>query len=152
MIKKAGLLILICVGGGWLTGLLTQAGVKEWYPALIKSPLTPKDFVFPVVWTILYFCMALSAALVWESKSPNKPRALMLFFGQLFLNFSWSWLFFYLKRPDFALVDICLLWAALAYTVVLFWNISKSAALLLLPYLIWVSFALYLNLYICTHN
>ncbi|MBS0635379.1 MAG: tryptophan-rich sensory protein [Verrucomicrobia bacterium] len=152
MIKKILVLVLVCVGGGWLTGLLTQTSVKEWYPTLIKSPLTPKDVVFPIVWTILYFCMALSAALVWQSKSPNKARALSLFFIQLVLNFSWSWIFFYLKRPDFALIDICLLWAALAYTVVLFWNISKTAGLLLLPYLIWVSFAVYLNLYIYIHN
>ncbi len=152
MIKKIAILLLVCVGGGWLTGLLTQTSVKEWYPTLIKSPLTPKDFVFPLVWTILYVCMAISAALVWESKSPNKRKALALFFLQLLLNFSWSWLFFYLKRPDLALIDIVILWAAVVYTGYTFWQASKPAALLLLPYMFWISFALYLNGYIYRYN
>lgn len=152
MLRKIVALTLLCVGGGWLTGLFTQTGVKEWYPTLIKSPLTPPDFLFPIVWTILYFCMALSSALVWDSKKREKAKALTFFFIQLVLNFSWSWLFFYLQRPDLALVDIFMLWLALAYTIVLFWQHSKMAAFLLMPYILWVSYAVYLNAYIYVHN
>lgn len=128
MIKKFLASLILCVGGGWLTGLVTTASVKQWYPHLIKSPLTPPDIVFPIVWTILYFLMALSLTIVWNSHSTQKAKALLVFCLQLALNFIWSLLFFYLKSPDFALCDILLLWMCLAYTVVLFWKVSKVAA------------------------
>ncbi len=152
MIKKFLLLALICVGGGWLSGLLTQTSVKVWYPHLIKSPLTPPDFVFPVVWTLLYFSMAIASSLVWNSQRLNKQKALTFFFIQLVLNFAWSWLFFYLRRPDLALIELAVLWLILAYTIVLFWKNTPLAALLLLPYMAWVSFAMYLNAYIYVNN
>lgn len=144
--------LLICVGGGWLTGFATQSGVKEWYPTLIKSPLTPPDYVFPLAWTILYCMMAVALTLVWESPTQRKEWAFLLFGCQLFFNFVWSWLFFHLHLIDLAFLDIILLWIMVFATMIAFERHSKLAMLLLIPYLAWVSFAFYLNLYIWIYN
>lgn len=137
--------LALCVGGGWLTGYVTQHSVKEWYPQLIKPYGTPPDIVFPVVWTILYVLMALALTIVWAGKSPSKTKALIFFFVQLFLNFTWSWLFFYQQSPGYALFDIALLLLFIGLTVHAFWQQSRLAGYLLLPYLAWVSYAAYLN-------
>lgn len=144
--------LIVCVGGGWLTGLMTQHGIKEWYPHLIKSAGTPPDMLFPIVWTILYFFMAISFTLLYLSDSPNKKKAFLFFGIQLFLNFIWSWLFFYLESPGLALIDILLLWFFIFLTIRSFSKHTKSGAYLLYPYLLWVSYALYLNLFIQLHN
>ena len=144
--------LALCLGGGWLTGYVTQHSVKEWYPQLIKPYGTPPDVVFPIVWTILYILMALALTLVWAGKSSNKTKALLLFFAQLFLNFTWSWLFFYQKSPSYALLDIAFLLLLIGLTVHAFWQQSRLAAYLLLPYLAWVSYAAYLNFFIWLYN
>lgn len=144
--------LLLCVGGGILTGFFTQYGLKEWYPTLVKSSGTPPNFVFPVVWTVLYAMMALSLALVWDNSSKKKLSAYLAFFTQLFLNFIWSWLFFYLRRPDLSLIDIFALWLSIGATIYFFSKHSRLASLLLIPYLIWVSYAAYLNFFIYLHN
>jgi translocator protein len=144
--------LLLCLGGGWLTGLLTEHGVKHWYPHLIKPSGTPPDIVFPVVWTILYTLMAISLTLLWTSKSPQKKTALLFFGIQLFLNFIWSWLFFYLQHPGFALIDIFMLWFFIFMTIVSFWRHTILGSYLLMPYLVWVTYAAYLNFFIWLYN
>lgn len=144
--------LLICLGGGWLNGLSTEASIENWYPRLYKPSWTPPNITFPIVWTILYALMALSLALVWTSRTSGKKLAITFFAIQLFLNFLWSWLFFYFKKPGYALVDVILLWFAIAITIDLFWKHSRWGACILIPYLVWVSFAFYLNLYIWSHN
>lgn len=144
--------LILCLGGGWLTGYMTQHGVKEWYPELIKPYGTPPNVIFPIVWTLLYILMAASLTLIWTAKAVNRTKALFFFFVQLFLNFSWSWLFFYQKSPGFALVDITFLLLFIWLTIGALWKEQRIAAYLLLPYAIWVSYAAYLNLFIWLNN
>lgn len=144
--------LILCLGGGWITGFFTQSGVHDWYITLAKSPLTPPNSVFPIVWTLLYILMAISLYLVWTTPGEKKEIALTCFGIQLILNFSWSWIFFYHHLIGTALLDILLLWTAIALTIALFSKISWSAAILQVPYLAWVTFAFYLNYYIWLHN
>ncbi len=144
--------LILCVGGGWLTGLVTQHSVKEWYPQLIKPYGTPPDMVFPIVWTLLYVLMAISLTIIWAGKSEQKAKALFLFFSQLILNFAWSLLFFYLKSPGLALIDIAFLLLLVVLTINAFWKQSSVAAYLLVPYVVWVSYASYLNFCIWVFN
>lgn len=146
------LCLLLCLGGGWLTGFQTQTGVRDWYPHLTKPLGTPPDFVFPIVWTILYILMAISLTLLWTSRTVQKQTAFLFFGIQLFLNFIWSWIFFYLQRPGAALIDIVLLWIAISLTIYHFWRHTRYGSYLLLPYLAWVTYALYLNLFIWIYN
>lgn len=149
---KLFLSILLCLGGGWLTGLLTEYGVKEWYPHLIKPHGTPPDIVFPVVWTILYITMGVSLALLWSSPHLDKKKSFFLFFLQLFLNFIWSGIFFSLQSPGLALIDLVLLWFTLILTIGAFWHHTRLGSILLVPYFCWVSYAFYLNLFIWLYN
>ena len=131
---------------------LAMAGVGAtnlpgpWYAQLQKPALTPPDWVFGPVWTLLYLLMGVAAGLVWQKVGLRQARvALGLYLVQLALNAAWSWLFFGLHWPGWALVDIGLLWLAIAATIAAFSRISVAAAWLLAPYLAWVSFASYLN-------
>lgn len=150
--KKLPLCLLLCLGGEWLAGLLNQNGIKEWYPHLTKPFGTPANIVFPIVWTVLYIFMAIALALLWESKTAQKGRAFLFFAIQLFLNFSWSVIFFYFQNPLLALVDLVLLWIFIFLTIRNFWRHTPLGASLLLPYLAWVTYAFYLNLFIWIYN
>lgn len=135
--------IVIClvVGG---SGAAFPPG--EWYRQLAKPPFNPPAWVFGPVWTLLYILMGVSAWLVWLR--PGLPAAripLLLFAAQMALNGAWSWIFFGGHQVGLALIDILLLWAAIAATLISFWRIRRPAAALLIPYLLWVSFATYLN-------
>jgi len=144
--------ILLCLGGGWVTGLVTQNGIKTWYPFLNKPPGTPPDIAFPIVWSFLYLLMALSLTLMWTSPSSNKRNAFIFFGAQLFFNFIWSLLFFYMQDPKTALIDISLLWVFILLTIMSFWRHTHLGSYLLIPYLAWVTYAFYLNLYIWKYN
>jgi len=134
----------VCLLAGAIGGLATGAGVKTWYPTLIKPWFTPPGWLFGPVWTALYLLMGVAVGLVWH-KSTGINLALVLFAAQLVLNILWSFFFFYLHAPALALVDILLLEIAVFIALVLFWRIVALAGILLLPYLIWVSFATVLN-------
>lgn len=151
-LKILPLTLLLCLGGGWLMGFLTQTGVKTWYPDLIKPFATPPSILFPLIWTILYILMATSLALLFSSNTKNKSEAYVYFFIQLFLNFLWPVLFFYWQSPALALVDIALLWLFLYASITSFWKHMPLASILLWPYLVWVSYAAYLNLFILVYN
>lgn len=126
---------------------MLYTGGMGWYDALIKPALNPPSWIFSPVWTVLYIMMALSAFLVWKKgwKRKEVRIALAMFGVQLALNLIWSPLFFGLQNPLLAFVDIVLMLAAIIWTIVLFYKLSRFAAYLLIPYLIWVSFATYLN-------
>jgi len=118
----------------------------DWYERLRKPAGTPPPWVFPAVWTILYILMALAAALVFVSPAaPLRTAALVLYGVQLIANAKWSWLFFRLHKPLWALIDILVLLALVLAAIGVFAAINSIAALLLVPYGLWLFVALYLN-------
>jgi benzodiazapine receptor len=125
-------------------GALFRPG--EWYEQLAKPSWRPPNWLFAPVWTLLYLTIAVSGWLVWrEVGLAGGALALSIYLVQLLLNASWTPLFFGLHRPDLALLDIALLWLTISATMAVFYPLSASAAWLLLPYLLWVSFAAALN-------
>jgi tryptophan-rich sensory protein len=147
--RSAAVLILwlaVCLGVGSAGAVFTARSVDTWYPPLVKPPWNPPGWVFGPVWTTLYVMMALAAWLVWRRRGFRGAAAAFRWFAlQLALNALWSPLFFGLQNPRAALVDVVLLWAAIAGTVIAFWKRSRPAGILLLPYWLWVSFAAALN-------
>jgi len=138
--------LVICFGTAAVGAALTAVSVRTWYQALSKPAWTPPDWVFGPVWTTLYFLMALAAWMVWRRTGWSTGRTALGLFGvQLVLNAAWSPLFFSLHSPGIALVDIILLWAAIAATFWSFGRVSALAAGLFVPYLMWVSYATALN-------
>jgi tryptophan-rich sensory protein len=143
----------LCLAVGGLAALATARGVREWYPTLAKPSWTPPDVVFAPVWTVLYVMMAVAAWLVWREAGRGGRRvALALFAIQLALNCAWSFLFFGMRSTGGGLVDIALLFAAIAATVLAFRRVRPAAALLMLPYLAWVGYATALNVAIWRMN
>jgi len=145
------LLMVFAVG---LAGSVSTAGsVKTWYPSLIKPSWTPPSWVFGPVWTFLYITIALSGWLIWRERARRNITAPMtVFFLQLLLNGLWSYLFFGLRNPGLALVDITGLLLLTAAYAVLSWRVSRAASALFLPYICWVGFATALNYGIWTLN
>jgi translocator protein len=127
-------------------GAFTADSVRTWYPTLVKPSFTPPGWVFGPVWTVLYLMIAASGWLVYRQRpDPAVRSSLVLFAAQLVFNALWSVLFFGLQEPGWALVDLCLLWAIIGAYTLAAWRISRPAALLFLPYWIWVGFAGILN-------
>lgn len=139
------LLILITLGGGTAIGMLTDPAAA--YGEFIQPPLSPPNWVFPVAWSILYLLMALAATLVVGSNASGeaKRNALLWYGVNLFLNFSWTPVFFGLKQPLVAFVILLLLIMVTVIVLVSFYKIRLAAGYLLLPYLTWLIFAGYLN-------
>ena len=139
--------IVLCELSGIIGSLFTVSAVREWYPTLVTPSFAPPSWVFGPVWTTLFALMGVAAWLVWEKgmKRQNVKVALGIFLVQLILNTAWSILFFGLHAPGGALVEIIFLWAAIVAAIIAFAKISKPAAWLLAPYILWVSFAAYLN-------
>jgi translocator protein len=141
--------VLLCEAAGAIGSIYTYEGVREWYPSLQKPSFTPPSWVFAPVWTLLYAMMGLSLYLASQRRGEEDDsvwRASRVLFGaQLALNMLWSYVFFERRAPGWALVEILFLWVAITATIVAFFKISRSAAILLLPYLSWTSFAAVLN-------
>ncbi|MDI3338962.1 MAG: tryptophan-rich sensory protein [Sphaerobacter sp.] len=139
--------ILGCEVAGMLGGLFTRSSLRDWYPSLDKPSFNPPSGVFAPVWTILYALMGLAASLVWHERDthPDARAGLRLFGLQLGLNLAWSAAFFGLRSPLAGLADIAALLVAVVATIRRFARVSGPAALLLLPYLAWISFATVLN-------
>jgi tryptophan-rich sensory protein len=144
-------LVLSALAGG-LGSLATTPNIATWYAGLAKPWFNPPNAVFPLVWTALYVLIAIAGWLVWRAGSPGGTRALVPYFVQFVLNVAWSFAFFGAHNPFAGLVVIALLAAAILWTVIAFWPISRPAALLLLPYLAWVAFAAALNVAIYSLN
>lgn len=137
--------IALCLAVGGLGGAATSSSLTDWYAQLRRPPLNPPNWIFAPVWTTLYVMMAVAGHRLWGVLSPEKGRLRILFVIQLALNGIWSPLFFGLHNPLAGLVDIVLLWGFLAALVRLSWREDRISGILLTPYLLWVSFATYLN-------
>lgn len=143
--------IALTLGCGLAVGLIARP--DGWYAALAKPPFNPPNWIFGPVWTTLYVLMGVAAWRVWLHRGDAAARrATALFLVQLTLNVAWSGLFFGLRNPAAAFVEIVALWAAVAATTVAFLRIERTAGTLLLPYLAWITFAAYLNFGIWSLN
>lgn len=143
--KQLLISIAISLGTGTISGFLTQNSM-EVYNQLKQPALSPPGWIFPIVWTILYILMGISAYLIYESNSPNKEKALTIYGWQLFFNFLWSIIFFNLQSIPLAFLVLMILWLLIVAMIRAFKEINPLAAWLQIPYLLWVTFAGYLNL------
>ena len=143
------LIITIVVSelAGVIGSIFTTPSIAGWYAGLVKPTLNPPAWVFGPVWTVLFALMGVAAFLVWEKGLNRKDVRISLgiFIGQLVLNTLWSIIFFGLHSPGSALIEIIFLWLAILIMMIVFAKISRPAAWLLVPYILWVSFAGYLN-------
>lgn len=144
--KRLGIAIAIPLIVGGLATLLTKDNMIM-FEVLDEPPLAPPQWLFPVVWTILYILMGAASYLVYKSKaaSTEKTAALAFYAIQLVFNFAWSLIFFNLENYLLAFVWLCALWLLIVITTVRFFAINKAAGWLMLPYILWVTFAGYLN-------
>lgn len=144
--KPYALWIALAEAVGILSGLLSRSGMDRFQEGALQSPLSPPPILFPIVWTILYALMGIGSAQVASSPdSPQRSRALNLFIAQLIVNFFWSLIFFNANAFGFAFGWLILLWVLVALMILAFRNVNPPAAWLQIPYLIWLTFAAYLN-------
>ena len=138
--------IFLTEAAGALSGLLTGEGTNIYAQTITKPPLSPPGWVFPLVWTILFALMGIGAARI-EQSSPSGARSLglNLFVAQLIVNFFWSPLFFNVQAYGFAFLWLLLLWALVLWMILVFQKTDRAAALLQIPYLLWLTFAAWLN-------
>jgi tryptophan-rich sensory protein len=138
------LIIPLAIGG--ISGFATATSITDWYVTLNKPSFNPPNYLFAPVWTCLYSLMGISLFLVWKSpKGRDRNNALLIFALQITLNFAWSFLFFKFNLLGVALVEIVLLWTSILMMIIFFSRVSKLAAFIQVPYLLWVSFATILN-------
>lgn len=138
--------IALSLGIGFLSGLISREGTQIYAQMLQKPSLSPPGWVFGVVWTILYTLMGVSAALIWAApRTMAQSRGLNLFIAQLIVNFFWSPIFFNARAYGLALVWLLILWALVLLMILQFRKVNKTAARLQIPYLLWLTFAAYLN-------
>jgi benzodiazapine receptor len=150
--KPAALALLAAIVVGALGGLATDTG--PWYQGLVKPGWQPPDWLFGPVWTTIYALAVVAATLAWRHAPDARARRRLViaFAVNLALNLGWSVLFFHLRRPDFALLEVGLLWLSIAALVVIIWPWTRLGAALLLPYLAWIGFAAWLNFTIVQLN
>lgn len=146
--------IIVCNSAGAVGSLFTRSSLDTWYKSIQKPAFTPPAWVFAPAWITLYTLMGISAFLVWRKGFGDRQArgALMVFILQLALNSSWSIGFFGLRSPLTGLFIIIAMWLAILWTILRFRKISRFAAILLIPYILWVSFAVLLNLSIVILN
>jgi benzodiazapine receptor len=146
-IIKLAICIGVCLVTGFIGSIFTSASIPTWYTALAKPSFNPPNWLFAPVWTILFILMGISAYLVWRVglSQPNVRIALIIFIMQLILNAFWSVAFFGLRSPITGLIVIIILWIAILLTILSFTKVSIAAGILLIPYILWVSFASILN-------
>lgn len=139
---------------GMVASYFTRTQIPVWYRLLLKPSFTPPNWVFPVAWTTLYILIATSAYLVWKRRFTRTDfkKTSVIYAIQLMLNFSWSIVFFGMHQIFGGLINIIILWIFIILNIIAFSKYSKTAAWLLVPYLIWVSYATILNLAILTFN
>jgi benzodiazapine receptor len=146
-IAQIVLAIIICELVGMIGALFTTPAISTWYVGIIKPTFSPPNWIFAPVWTILFALMGIAAYLIYKKGTDKKEIriALFIFDIQLLLNVLWSVLFFGMHNPGYAFIEIIFLWLAILLTIISFFKISKTAAYLLIPYILWVSFASFLN-------
>lgn len=142
LIKNLAVPLLV----GIISGFLTRGGVEEYSQTTVKPFFTPPDWLFPVAWTVLYILMGIASYLIDVADTPeSKKRAQTFYYAQLFFNFCWSFIFFEKEAYLFAFVWIVIMWVLIIATTLEFYKIDKRAAYLMIPYIIWVTFAAVLN-------
>ncbi len=144
--------LIISLGTGVVSGIITRADTAEVFDRITKAPLTPPAIVFPIVWTLLFFLMGVSAYIIWESDCKYRNVSLGLYALQLVFNFLWSIIFFKFEQFEIAFIWLILLWLFVIAESLLFYNCSKKAGLLQIPYILWLTFAAYLNFAIAVLN
>jgi benzodiazapine receptor len=146
--------IVACQGAGAIGSILTTPAIPTWYAALEKPFFTPPNWLFAPAWITLYLLMAIAAFLIWRQGLGQKgvKSTLVVFLVQLVLNALWSVVFFGLQSPLWGMVVILALWVAILLTIIRFFRLSTAAGALLLPYILWVSFASALNIAIWVLN
>lgn len=160
--------IIVCEGAGIIGSVFTMPSIKSWYAFLNKPVINPPNWIFGPVWTVLFILMGISLYLVWSKNFVAKPlktkikawnpwsqklmsgswqkiNVVSIFAVQLVLNVLWSVIFFGWQQPGLAFFELLMLWFAILYTIINFWRISKPASYLLVPYILWVTFAGFLN-------
>lgn len=158
----------VCFATAWIGSIVTAPAIDDWYREIAKPSWTPPGWLFGPVWTALYAMMGIAAWLVWRRRPKQQPTeagvearsespdprkiALALFAIQLALNAAWSWIFFGMKSPGWAAIEISALWVAIVCTMTEFYRVSPIAGLLFVPYLGWVTFAAALNIAIWSLN
>jgi tryptophan-rich sensory protein len=152
LLPKIILCVLLCVGLGVASGFSTIDSIGGWYQTIQKPSWNPPNWLFGPVWTLLYIMMGISVALVWHGRHNAKKSAMMLFVVQLMLNLLWSYIFFGKQNIFLAFIEIIIMWIFILLTIIYFYRINKTSAYLLIPYLLWVSFAAFLNYYIYVLN
>lgn len=148
--RQAGKLIgslAITLGAGALGAMVTSPAISGWYRQLEKPAFSPPNWIFGPAWTFLYILMGIALFLVLRQipQTTAVNNALILFAVQLTLNIGWSFIFFGLKSPLWAFIEILILWFAILATVIYFFRVSYAAGVLMIPYLVWVTFAAFLN-------
>lgn len=147
---KLFLCIFVCLVAGFIGSIFTTSSIPTWYASLNKPFFSPPNWLFGPVWTLLYVLMGVSLYMILQKKK-SKP-ALVIFGVQLMLNIIWPIIFFGLKNPLLAFVEIVALWTAILLTILKFRKISRTAAYILIPYICWVTFAAILNISIFILN
>jgi len=139
--------LFICQLAGFIGSIFTTPAIPTWYRTLTKPSFTPPNWLFSPVWISLFVLMGVSAFIVWRKGLSDKrvKIALIMFISQLVLNTLWSVMFFGLRSPLAGFIEIIILWIAILLTVLWFLKISTTAGILLIPYILWVSFAAVLN-------
>ena len=139
--------IVLAEAVGALSGWLTRGGMERYKAEIVKPPLSPPEIVFPIVWTVLFALMGIGAARIYlASASSDRSRSLGLFLTQLAFNFVWPILFFNLQRFGLAFLWLAVLWGLVLWMILSYRTVDPPAAWLQLPYLLWLTFAAYLNL------
>lgn len=135
---------------GIIGSLFTSPAISGWYANLIKPSFSPPNWLFGPVWILLYILMGISVYLIWQKIEQDKKAkgAMRLFWIHLFFNAVWSIIFFGLQNPGLAFINIVIIWLLIIVLIIKFWKINRWAACLLMPYLLWVSFATVLNYFI----
>jgi len=145
--------VVICQLAGVIGAFFTTPAISGWYKGLNKPAFNPPNWLFGPAWTLLYFLMGVSLYLVWNKKNSKQKKTALIFFSlQLALNSLWSVIFFGMRQPLIAFLEIIILWLFILLTIIKFFPISKKSAYLLIPYLLWVTFASVLNFYIVKLN
>ena len=139
--------ITVCLAVGGLSGYLTSGSISTWYVDINKPSFNPPNWIFGPVWSTLYTSMGISAGIIWNKglEFATTKKALYVFGIHLALNFSWSLIFFGLKQPFWAFIEILFLLSSIFYFTNLFYRISPLTGWLQVPYILWVSFATTLN-------
>ena len=145
LLPKIVICVLICVGLGSASGFSTVSAIAGWYQSIQKPSWNPPNWLFGPVWTVLYIMMGISVALIWHSRHNAKKTAISFFVVQLMLNLLWSYIFFGKQDIFLAFIEIIAMWIFILLTIIFFYRINKTSAYLLIPYLLWVSFATFLN-------